>query len=114
MFKCQLRKKFERGIPSLFEINICCNSFKIAINFVLTVCRNLACFDKNPQVYAVGTDKTIKQIKGSNILREIDLHTVTLSSVVLSHNGNMLFTGMIYNFYGTFCIKDAENSEKCN
>jgi hypothetical protein len=45
------------------------------------------------QVYAVGTDKTIKQIKGSTVLREIDLHTLTLSSVVLSHNGNMLFTG---------------------
>ncbi len=44
-------------------------------------------------MYAVGTDKTIKQIKGSNVLREIDLHTLTLSAVVLSHNGNMLFTG---------------------
>ena len=44
-------------------------------------------------VYAVGSDKTIKQIRGSNLIREVDLHTITLSSVVLSHDGNMLFTG---------------------
>ena len=44
-------------------------------------------------IYAVGSDKTIKQIKESQILKEVDLHTITLSAVALSHGGNMLFTG---------------------
>ena len=68
--------------------------------------------------YAVGSDKTIKeviikseiihpigccilrtylrgsfQISNSTLLREIDLHTLTLSSVALSCDRRMLFTG---------------------
>jgi WD40 repeat protein len=49
--------------------------------------------DKSGLIYAVGSDKTIKQFKESQVLREVDLHTITLSSVVLSHDGKMLFTG---------------------
>ena len=49
--------------------------------------------DNSGLIYAVGSDKTIKQFKGSQVLKEIDLHTITLSSVVLSHEGSMLFTG---------------------
>lgn len=40
-----------------------------------------------------GSDKTIKQFKESECMKEIDLHTITLSSVVMSHDGGMLFTG---------------------
>ena len=49
--------------------------------------------DNSGLVYAVGSDKTIKQFQGAQVLKEIDLHTITLSSVVLSHDGSMLFTG---------------------
>eukprot|EP00094_Tigriopus_californicus_P008583 TCALIF_08273-PA protein Name:"Similar to WDR65 WD repeat-containing protein 65 (Homo sapiens)" AED:0.08 eAED:0.08 QI:0/0.28/0.12/0.75/0.42/0.37/8/0/1160 len=43
--------------------------------------------------YAVGSDKTIKEICQSGLLREIDLHTLTLSSVALSFDRRMLFSG---------------------
>lgn len=49
--------------------------------------------DDSNLIYAVGSDKTIKQFKESSLVREVDLHTVTLSTVVLSHDGNMLFSG---------------------
>ena len=43
--------------------------------------------------YAVGSDKTIKQIGKSSLLREIDLHTISLSSIALSYDCKMLFSG---------------------
>ena len=49
--------------------------------------------DNSGLIYAVGSDKTIKQFKESQATKEIDLHTITLSTVVLSHEGTMLFTG---------------------
>ena len=49
--------------------------------------------DSSGLIYAVGSDKTIKQMEKDNMLKEVDLHTFTLSSVVLSHDGSMLFSG---------------------
>ena len=43
--------------------------------------------------YAVGSDKTIKQIAGSTLVREIDLHTLNLSSLSLSFDERVLFSG---------------------
>ena len=50
---------------------------------------------KSCVIYAVGSDKTVKQIQESNLLKEVDLHTLTLSSLVLSNDGCMLFSGTI-------------------
>ena len=50
---------------------------------------------KSCVIYAVGTDKTVKQIHESTVLKEVDLHTLTLSSLVLSNDGNMLFSGIL-------------------
>ena len=44
-------------------------------------------------IYSVGSDKTVKQIQDSTLLKEVDLHTLTLSSLVLSNDGSMLFSG---------------------
>ena len=44
-------------------------------------------------IYSVGSDKTVKQIHESTVLKEVDLHTLTLSSLVLSNDGTMLFSG---------------------
>lgn len=43
--------------------------------------------------FAVGSDKTLKEISDSQILREVEAGEVTLSSVALSHSGRMLFGG---------------------
>ncbi len=43
--------------------------------------------------YAVGSDKTIKEISESMLLREIDLHTLVLSSISMSAESGLLFTG---------------------
>lgn len=43
--------------------------------------------------FAVGSDRTIKEISDSQILREVDSNEVTLSQVVMSHSGRMLFAG---------------------
>ena len=45
-------------------------------------------------IYSVGSDKTVKQIHESTVLKEVDLHTLTLSSLVLSNDGTMLFSGI--------------------
>ena len=47
--------------------------------------------DNTGLIYAVGSDKTLKQMQGDQMLKEVDLHTLTLSSVVQSHDGSMLF-----------------------
>ena len=49
--------------------------------------------DNSGLIYAVGSDKTIKEFKDAQATKEIDLHTITLSTVVLSHGGTMIFTG---------------------
>lgn len=41
-------------------------------------------------VYAVGSDKTVKQFVGSKLVREVDLHTFVLSAVVVSNDGRMV------------------------
>uniref|UniRef100_H2ZKC6 Cilia- and flagella-associated protein 57 n=1 Tax=Ciona savignyi TaxID=51511 RepID=H2ZKC6_CIOSA len=43
--------------------------------------------------YAVGSDKSIKEITDSQILRTVDSGGVTLTQVVMSHSGRMLFCG---------------------
>jgi len=43
--------------------------------------------------FAVGSDKTLKEISDSQILREVDAIDTTLSNVALSHSGRMLFAG---------------------
>lgn len=43
--------------------------------------------------FAVGSDKTLKEISDSQILREVDSGETTLSNVALSHSGRMLFAG---------------------
>ena len=36
--------------------------------------------DNSGLIYAVGSDKTMKQMQKDNMLKEVDLHTITLSS----------------------------------
>ncbi|XP_071508423.1 cilia- and flagella-associated protein 57-like [Diadema antillarum] len=43
--------------------------------------------------FAVGSDRTLKEISDSQILREVDSNETTLSQVVMSHSGRMLFAG---------------------
>ncbi|XP_033738759.1 cilia- and flagella-associated protein 57-like [Pecten maximus] len=45
--------------------------------------------------FAVGSDKTLKEIADSQILRQIEAGEMTLSSVALSHSGRMLFAGTV-------------------
>ena len=40
-------------------------------------------------IYAVGSDRTVKQISQSRIIQEIDLHSFDLSSVCLSGDGKV-------------------------
>ena len=42
-------------------------------------------------IYAVGSDRTVKQISQSRIVQEIDLHSFDLSSVCLSGDGKVKF-----------------------
>ena len=44
-------------------------------------------------IYAVGSDKTLKQICQSRIVQEIDLHSFNLSSICLSGDGKVLVSG---------------------
>ncbi|XP_078485320.1 cilia- and flagella-associated protein 57 [Ciona intestinalis] len=43
--------------------------------------------------YAVGSDKSIKEITESQILRTVDSGGATLTQIVMSHSGRMLFCG---------------------
>lgn len=43
--------------------------------------------------FATGSDKTLKEIADSQILREVPAADMTLTSVALSHSGRMLFAG---------------------
>ncbi|KAH9523432.1 Cilia- and flagella-associated protein 57 [Bulinus truncatus] len=45
--------------------------------------------------FAVGTDKTLKEIADSHILREVTASEITLSAVAMSHSGRMLFAGTV-------------------
>ena len=47
--------------------------------------------DNTGFIYGVGSDKTLKQMQGDQMLKEVDLYTLTLSAVVQSHDGSMLF-----------------------
>ena len=44
-------------------------------------------------MFAVGSDRTVKQIRKSRIEQEIDLHSFQLSSVCLSGDGKVLVSG---------------------
>ena len=43
--------------------------------------------------FAVGSDRTLKEIADSQILRDVDAGEVTLTSVAMSQSGRMLFVG---------------------
>ena len=43
--------------------------------------------------FAVGSDKTLKEIADSQILRDVDAQDSTLTAVAMSHSGRMLFAG---------------------
>ncbi|KAK3612310.1 hypothetical protein CHS0354_011028 [Potamilus streckersoni] len=45
--------------------------------------------------FAVGSDRTLKEISDSQILREVETGEMTLSGVALSNSGRMLFAGTI-------------------
>jgi len=45
--------------------------------------------------FAAGSDKTLKEIADSQILREMSAGDMTLTSVCLSHSGRMLFAGTV-------------------
>ena len=44
-------------------------------------------------IFAVGSDRTLKQISQSRIVQEIDLHSFDLSSICISNNGKVLVSG---------------------
>ena len=44
-------------------------------------------------IFAVGSDRTVKQISQSRIVQEIDLHSFDLSSICISNNGKVLVSG---------------------
>ncbi|KAL3868099.1 hypothetical protein ACJMK2_040935 [Sinanodonta woodiana] len=62
---------------------------------VLKTCNytGVAITPEGKTTFAVGSDRTLKEIADSQILREVEAGETTLSSVVLSHSGRMLFTG---------------------
>ncbi|XP_022105499.1 cilia- and flagella-associated protein 57-like [Acanthaster planci] len=43
--------------------------------------------------FAVGSDRTLKEISDSQILRDVDSQDITLTQVSMSHSGRMLFAG---------------------
>ena len=43
--------------------------------------------------FAVGSNKTLKEIADSQILRDVDAQDSTLTAVAMSHSGRMLFAG---------------------
>lgn len=45
------------------------------------------------KTYAVGSDKTLKEVADSQILRAVEANDTTLTSVAMSHSGRMLFSG---------------------
>ena len=45
------------------------------------------------QLFAVGSDRTVKQISCSRIVQEIDLHSFDLTAICLSSAGNVLVAG---------------------
>lgn len=62
---------------------------------VLKSC-SYTCVTSSPDgkvTFAVGSDRTLKEISDSQILREVDSNETTLSQVVMSHSGRMLFAG---------------------
>ncbi|XP_022254877.1 cilia- and flagella-associated protein 57-like, partial [Limulus polyphemus] len=52
--------------------------------------------------FAVGTDKTIKEISDSQIIRKAEMGNVVLTTVALSHSGRMLFGGTNNGLLRTF------------
>ncbi|XP_076813301.1 cilia- and flagella-associated protein 57-like [Clavelina lepadiformis] len=45
--------------------------------------------------YAVGSDKSLKEITESQIMRTVDSNGITLTQVAMSHSGRMLFCGTV-------------------
>jgi len=77
---------------AVYEWNL--KDFKRVGESVLKSC-NYTCAVCTPDgktSFAVGSDKKIKEITDSNIVKEYDLPGAVLCQVVLSHSGRMLFT----------------------
>lgn len=53
----------------------------------------VACTPDGKTTFAVGSDKTLKEISDSQMLREIETRDVAMTSVAMSHSGRMLFAG---------------------
>nr|XP_040582177.1 cilia- and flagella-associated protein 57-like [Lepeophtheirus salmonis] len=80
---------------SLYEWNID-EGYRVEEN-VLKECsyNDLTLSPCGEYVYAIGSDKTVKMMHKSELLKEVDLHTFTLSSIILSRDGKMLFAGSV-------------------
>ena len=66
------------------------------INEIVVKTCNFSYLTQSPDaanIYAVGSDKTVKHIAQSRIVQEIDLHSFVLSSICLSNNGATLVSG---------------------
>ena len=66
------------------------------INEIVVKTCNFSYLTQSPDaanIYAVGSDKTVKHIAQSRIVQEIDLHSFALSSVCLSGDGRVLVAG---------------------
>ena len=70
------------------------------INEIVVKTCNFSYLTQSPDaanIYAVGSDKTVKHIAQSRIVQEIDLHSFVLSSICLSNNGATLVSGRASN-----------------
>jgi len=69
--------------------------FKRGGEYVLKSCNftSAVCTPEGKTTFAVGSDKKIKEIADSSIVREHPAQNTLLTQVVLSHSGRMLFTG---------------------
>merc|ERR1719261_1363841 len=69
--------------------------FKRVGESVLKSCNytSVVCTPDGKTTFAVGTDKKIKEISESNIVKEYEAGAQLMTQVILSHSGRMLFTG---------------------
>jgi cilia- and flagella-associated protein 57 len=69
--------------------------FKRVGESVLKSCNytSAVCTPDGKTTFAVGTDKKIKEISESNIVKEYEAGAQLMTQVILSHSGRMLFTG---------------------
>jgi len=71
------------------------SNFKREGEHILKGCGYMSAVPLEASVYAVGTDKMIKEIRESAVVREIE-SDVGLTQIVVSHSGKMMFVGKLY------------------